>query len=107
MKVSYSILFALQALSVAAAPSRKVGAAESVASAVATITTAAGAAATSAAAAAPAPPAAPGKAAPGGAAGGEEEKDENEIEQEAQFGDAVNIGGGNVKTDTLYPKGVR
>lgn len=101
MKISYSILFALQALSVAAAPTKKVGTAESVSSAVATVSNAAGAAATSAAATAP-----PGKAAPPGTAvGGAEEKDENEIEQAGQFGTAVNIGAG-VKTDTLYPKGV-
>ena len=104
MKVSYSILFALQALSVAAAPSRKVApAAESVASSIATVTSAAGSAATSVAAA---PPAAAPPAAPVGGAKEEEEKDENEVEQQAQFGAVVNIGGGNVKTDTLFPKGV-
>ncbi|KAM7216587.1 hypothetical protein V8F06_007998 [Rhypophila decipiens] len=88
MKVTYSILFALQAISVIAAPAPKKAVAEEVASAVVTAT---GAVATATGAAG------------GGAA--EEEKDENEIEQEAQFGAVVNVGA-NIKTDTLFPPGV-
>ncbi|KAM0323968.1 hypothetical protein ACHAQA_008550 [Verticillium albo-atrum] len=47
--------------------------------------------------------------APGGEAGGEaggEENKANEVEQQAQFGTPIAVGGNEVKTDTLYPPGV-
>ncbi|KAM7201708.1 hypothetical protein V8F33_003257 [Rhypophila sp. PSN 637] len=88
MKVTYSILFALQAISVIAAPAPKKAAAEEVASGLVTAT---GAVATATGAA-------------NGGEAAEEEKDENEVEQEAQFGAVVNVGA-NIKTDTLFPPG--
>ncbi|KAK3688919.1 hypothetical protein B0T22DRAFT_349917, partial [Podospora appendiculata] len=105
MKLNYSILMAVQVLSVLAHPSggkkqttTAVAAAagtEVAASAVSTIadaaaatTTAAGAATTSAA-----------------AVKEEEEKDPNEVVQQSKFGVAVNLGGGDIKTDTNFPVG--
>lgn len=49
----------------------------------------------------------------GGAAGGEEEAAEgeegaaNEVEQDGEFDTAIELGGGDIKTDTLFPPGVR
>ncbi|KAM7188874.1 hypothetical protein V8F20_010383 [Naviculisporaceae sp. PSN 640] len=105
MKVTYSILLAIQAISAIAAPSpRKAVAAEEAASglvtATAALTTASAVASTTAAATATAAPA----AGAGEEAGAEEEKDENEVEQQAEFGAVVNIGA-NIKTDTLFPPG--
>ncbi|KAK4207304.1 hypothetical protein QBC37DRAFT_98761 [Rhypophila decipiens] len=106
MKVTYSILFALQAISVIAAPAPKKAVAEEVASAVVTATGAVATATGAAGVAAPAAPTAPAAVTPPATGGGaaEEEKDENEIEQEAQFGAVVNVGA-NIKTDTLFPPG--
>ena len=45
----------------------------------------------------------------GSAAGGEEgaaEGEENEVEQEGQFDTAIDLGGGDIKTDTIFPPGV-
>ncbi|KAK3323111.1 hypothetical protein B0T19DRAFT_442609 [Cercophora scortea] len=104
MKLNYSILMAAQVLSVFAHPSggkkqtttavAAAASSEVAASAVSTIadaaatTTAAGAAATSAA-----------------AVKEEEEKDPNEVVQESTFGVAINLGGGDIKTDTNFPVG--
>jgi len=38
--------------------------------------------------------------------GEEGEGEENEIEQQAQFGTVVTLGGGDIKTDTLFPPSV-
>lgn len=83
MKFTTSILFAVQALSVLAIPQNR-----------------AAAAAASSAAAVAAPAA-------GAGAGAAEENKENEVEQAGQFGQVIALGGGNIKTDTLFPPGVR
>ncbi|KAK3312584.1 hypothetical protein B0H66DRAFT_459442, partial [Apodospora peruviana] len=112
MKASYtSILLALQALSVVALPrgqnraQSSSTAVESVASTVATVgtSTTAGAAASGTASVTSASATATAGA---GAGAGEEEKAENEVEQEGQFGTVINLGGGDVKTDTEFPPGV-
>lgn len=47
-----------------------------------------------------------------GEAGGEEagegegEAEGDEVEQEGQFGEAIELGGGDIKTDTVFPPGV-
>jgi hypothetical protein len=41
-----------------------------------------------------------------GGEGGEGEGEENEVELEAQFDEAVALQGGDIKQDTLYPPGV-
>jgi len=90
MKLSCSLVFAAQVLSVLAlpAPSRAGGAASASAA-----TSAAAAATTSAAA----------EAGAGGQAG---EAEKNEIVQQGQFGQVIQLGGGNIKTDTEFPPGV-
>ncbi|KAK0622059.1 hypothetical protein B0T17DRAFT_609024 [Bombardia bombarda] len=93
MKLSYGILIAAQALSVMALPSGNKAASSTSVAAVASSTAVATATATSAA-----PIATP-------VAGGEEEKNENEVEQAAEFGVAINLGGGDIKTDTTFPPG--
>lgn len=48
-----------------------------------------------------------GAAAEGEAAAAEgEEGAENEVDQDGQFDTAIELGGGDVKTDTLFPPGV-
>ena len=85
MKLSSGLLLATQVLAVLALPApSKAG--EGAVKASAT-TTAAAAATTSAA-----------------AGGGEAEK--NEVELKGQFGQVVELGGGNIKTDTQFPPGV-
>lgn len=88
MKFTTSILFAVQALSVLAIPQNRAARAS------------AAAAAASSAAAVAAPAA-------GAGAGAAEENKENEVEQAGQFGQVIALGGGNIKTDTLFPPGVR
>jgi hypothetical protein len=83
MKVSYSIILAVQCLTVLARPSPN-----NVRAAASMTPSAAGAK----------PTAAAGKE--------EEKKDANEVEQAGQFGVKINLGGGNIKTDTLFPPGV-
>ena len=92
MKLSHSLLFAAQILSVLALPAPKE--AEKAAGA-------AGAAGAGKEAAA-------GAGAGAGAATGEAEKEgeENEIVQQGQFGQIIQLGGGNIKTDTNFPPGV-
>lgn len=92
MKFTTSILFAVQALSVLAIPQNRAARAS------------AAAAAASSAAAVAAPAAGAGAGAGAGAA---EENKENEVEQAGQFGQVIALGGGNIKTDTLFPPGVR
>lgn len=41
-----------------------------------------------------------------GTAAGAETAEANEIEQQAQFGVPIALGGGNIKVDTLFPPGV-
>ncbi|KAK3362599.1 hypothetical protein B0T25DRAFT_626999 [Lasiosphaeria hispida] len=82
MKFSTSVAFAVQVLSVLALPKgNKAGSATSTAAATAT----------SAAAV---------------TAGEEEAKDPNKIDQVAQFGQVVQLGGGNIQTDTTFPPGI-
>jgi hypothetical protein len=83
MKFSTSILLAFQALSVLAIPQNR---------------------AARSSAAAPAASSAAAVAAP--AAGAAEENKENEVEQPGQFGQVIALGGGNIKTDTIFPPGV-
>lgn len=90
MKFTTSILFAVQALSVLAIPQNRAARASA----------AAAAASSAAAVAAPA-------AGAGAGAGAAEENKENEVEQAGQFGQVIALGGGNIKTDTLFPPGVR
>ena len=88
MKFITSLLLAVQALSVTAAPRRgqaTTSAAAAVAAPSATATAGAGAGA-------------------GAAEGGEGE--ENEIEQAGQFGQVINLSGNNIKVDTIFPPGV-
>lgn len=107
MKLSCSLLIASQVLSVLALPApngagRVAVVATSAATAVASTTAAADAAATTTAAAEV------GEGA-GGEAGGEagaEEGAENEVEVQAQFGEVVQLQGGDLKQDVLYPPGV-
>ncbi|KAK0730327.1 hypothetical protein B0H67DRAFT_638841 [Lasiosphaeris hirsuta] len=81
MKLSISVVFAIQVLSVLALPKgNKAGSATSTAAATAT----------SAAA----------------VTGGEEAEDPNKIDQVAQFGEVIQLAGGNVQTDTTFPPGV-
>lgn len=94
MKFSTSLLLAAQALSVLAIPSPN----RASTSAAGAATTSASATATATATATP--------AAGAGAGAEAEEGEENEIEQQAQFGQVIQLGGGNIKTDTLYPPGV-
>ncbi|KAK3399600.1 hypothetical protein B0T20DRAFT_372525 [Sordaria brevicollis] len=112
MKFQPTLLLALQVLSVAALPHPKKEAVEAaasssvVASASTTIASATASTTTSAVASATAT----AGAGAGAGAGGdkkeeEEEKDENEVEQTARFNAVVTLGGGNVKTDTLFPAG--
>ncbi|KAK1758681.1 hypothetical protein QBC47DRAFT_441528 [Echria macrotheca] len=93
MKFSSSIILATQVLAVLAAPSGN-RATTTVAAVAASTTTAAAAATSSAAAGA------------GAGATKEEENKENEVEQQGQFGQVIQLGGGNVKTDTLFPPGL-
>ncbi|KAK0749191.1 hypothetical protein B0T18DRAFT_436796 [Schizothecium vesticola] len=86
MKFTTSILLAVQALSVLAIPQNR----------AARPSAAAPAASSAAAVAAPAAP----------AAGAAEENKENEVEQPGQFGQVIALGGGNIKTDTIFPPGV-
>lgn len=90
MKLACSLVIAAQVLSVLAlpAPNKAGGAAK-----VSATTTAAAAATTSAAA----------EAGTGGEAG---EGEENEVVQQGQFGQIIQLGGGNIKTDTEFPPGV-
>ncbi len=87
MKFATSIVLAAQVLTVLAAPQLEAFRQRNRASA----TSSAAAVATSAAA----------------EAGGEGEGEENEVEQQGQFGVEIALGGGDVKTDTLFPPGVR
>ncbi|KAK4227521.1 hypothetical protein QBC38DRAFT_364142 [Podospora fimiseda] len=93
MKFSSSLISALLAVSVSAIPSPQnqvtsaTAVASSTASAVASKTSTAAAVATSVNA---------------GAEEGEE-KDENELELQGTFGRAISLGGGNIKTDVLFP----
>lgn len=82
MKLSYTFFLVAHALTALALPSPNRGKAASTA-------------ASTAAATATAP-----------AAGAEENKDANEVQLTGQFGAKINIGGGNIKTDTLFPPGV-
>ncbi len=84
MRFSYSIVLAAQFLTVLALPSPNKGKAASstTSSAAATVTT------------------------PAAGAGAEEAEKANEVNLTGQFGAKINIGGGNVKTDTLFPPGV-
>lgn len=86
MKLSTSLLFSAQILSILALP------APPEAGKVAANTTAGGAA---------------GAGEAGGAAGGEAGAEENEVEQQGQFGTVITLGGGDIKTDTVFPPGVR
>ncbi|KAK3897842.1 hypothetical protein C8A05DRAFT_38579, partial [Staphylotrichum tortipilum] len=88
MKLSHSLLFAAQVLSVLALPAPKE--------------------AEKAAGAAGAAGAGKGAAAGAGAAAGEaaKEGEENEVVQQGQFGQVIQLGGGNIKTDTNFPPGV-
>ncbi|KAK4039351.1 hypothetical protein C8A01DRAFT_47143 [Parachaetomium inaequale] len=98
MKFSCSLLIAAQVLSVLALPAPN-GAGQ-VARASRTTTTAAAATTTAAA------EAGAGEGAGAGAGeAGEGEAAENEVEQEAQFNTVVELGGGDIKTDTLFPAG--
>ncbi|KAL2181125.1 uncharacterized protein P884DRAFT_312107 [Thermothelomyces heterothallicus CBS 202.75] len=103
MKLSTSVLIAAQLLSALAAPALRrdeqttsvsEGAATTTAEATTTTTTTAVPAATTTAAA-------------GGdtGAGEGEEGEENEVEQQGQFGQVIQLSGGNVKIDTLFPAG--
>lgn len=94
MKLSCSILIAAQVLSVLALPAPN-GAGQV---ARASTTAAAEAAATTAAEA--------GAGAGAEAGEGEGEGEGNEIELEGQFGQVIQLGGGNIKTDTQFPPGV-
>ncbi|KAK3372365.1 hypothetical protein B0H63DRAFT_563793 [Podospora didyma] len=97
MKFSSSIVFAVQALTVFALPApnkNKVGVSTSAAALIASATTVA-AVATATATATPAT----------GEAKDEEEKEAGETEQEGAFGVAINLNGGDVKTDTEFPPG--
>lgn len=87
MKLSYGVLFATQLLTVLALPNPNKGKVAS------STTTSSAAAATTTVAA-------------GAGTAGEEEKDPNEVNLTGQFGVKVNLGGGNIKTDTLFPPGV-
>ncbi|KAK4178275.1 hypothetical protein QBC36DRAFT_183110 [Triangularia setosa] len=106
MKLSCALFSAILALSVSALPAPHNGDNHGVAaagrrsraSATSSVVASATAPAASASATATPPPAA------GGGEGGEE-GEENEVEQEAQFGEEVQLGGGNIKTDTLFPAG--
>lgn len=120
MKLSSSLLIAAQLLSALALPAPKE--AGQVTSVIATPTTAAEPVATTTAAAGGEAGAGEGEAGAGegeagagegeagageGEAGaGEGEGEENEVEQEAEFGTVIELGGGDVKTDTLFPPGV-
>ncbi|KAL2161025.1 hypothetical protein VTH06DRAFT_8738 [Thermothelomyces fergusii] len=108
MKLSTGVLLAAQLLSALAAPALRrdeqtTAASETAATSTAVevttaTTTTAGPAATTTAAA--------GGDAGAGEGGGEGEAGkENEIEQQGQFGQIIQLGGGNVKTDTLFPAG--
>ncbi|KAK0733768.1 hypothetical protein B0T26DRAFT_760224 [Lasiosphaeria miniovina] len=90
MKISPSLVLAVQALSVLARPSPK-GAKATAVTTVAATTAAAVATATAVA---------------GGAAKEEEEKDPNKVDQSGQFGAAINLTGGDIQTDVIYPPGV-
>ena len=97
MKLSSGLLLATQVLAVLALPApSKAG--EGAAKASAT-TTAAAVATTSAATTAAA-------AATTSAAAGGGEAEKNEVELKGQFGQVVELGGGNIKTDTQFPPGV-
>ncbi|KAL2168363.1 hypothetical protein VTG60DRAFT_7341 [Thermothelomyces hinnuleus] len=111
MKLSTSVLIAAQLLSALAAPalrrdeqttSVREGAATTTAAEAATTTTAAEVATTTTTTA---EPAATTTAAAGGDTGAGEEGEENEIEQQGQFGQVIQLSGGNVKIDTLFPAG--
>jgi hypothetical protein len=97
MKLSCSLLVAVQVLSVLALPAPNQ--AGQAGGAVAVTTSAAKAGATEGAGAG-------AEAGAGGEAGGEAGA-ENEVEQNGQFGQAIDLGGGNIKTDTQFPPGVR
>lgn len=85
MKLSTSLLFSAQIFSILALPAPpEIGK-------VAANTTVGGAA---------------GAGEAGGAAEGEAGAEENEIEQEGQFGTVITLGGGDIKTDTVFPPGV-
>ncbi|OIW34687.1 hypothetical protein CONLIGDRAFT_675652 [Coniochaeta ligniaria NRRL 30616] len=83
MKLSYGIVLAAQFLTVLALPSPNKGksASSTTSSAAAAVTTTTP------------------------AAGAEEEEKANEVNLTGHFGVKVNIGGGNIKTDTLFPPG--
>ncbi|KAK4184587.1 hypothetical protein QBC35DRAFT_47565 [Podospora australis] len=93
MKLSCTLISTFLALSVTALPAPAPNAATT---AVATGDRASASSTTSAAAVATTTAAA-------GAGEGEGEGEENEVELEGQFGQRINLGGGNVKTDVLFP----
>ncbi|KAJ4302508.1 hypothetical protein N0V88_002656 [Collariella sp. IMI 366227] len=100
MKLSHSLLVAAQALSVLALPApNKAGqvATTSITSAAAAVT----ASVTSAAATATTTVATGAED-----EAGAEEGAENEIEQQGQFAQVIELGGGDIKTDTKFPPGV-
>ncbi|KAK3949870.1 hypothetical protein QBC32DRAFT_27388 [Pseudoneurospora amorphoporcata] len=88
------VLMALQVLSVAALPHPKKDAVAAASSAMAVASATASAVASSNA-----------TAGAGADAGEEEEeeKDENEVEQTGKFNTVITLGGGDVKTDTVFP----
>ena len=100
MKLSSGLLLAAQVLAVLALPApSKAGEGAANASA----TTAAAAAATTSATTTAAAAATTSAAAGGGEAG---EAEKNEVQLKGQFGQVVELGGGNIKTDTQFPPGV-
>lgn len=92
MKPSEVLLLAAQALSVLALPAPSKAGETAAAPKASTTTTAAAAATTTATAEA--------------GTGGEAGEAKNEIEQAGQFGQIIQLGGGNIKTDIQFPPGV-
>ncbi|AEO54590.1 hypothetical protein MYCTH_41142 [Thermothelomyces thermophilus ATCC 42464] len=112
MKLSTSVLIAAQLLSALAAPALRRDEQTTSVSEGAATTTAEGATTTTTTTAEPAATttgAAGGDTGAGeGEGGGEgegEEGEENEVEQQGQFDQVIQLSGGNVKIDTLFPAG--
>ena len=109
MKLSSGLLLAAQVLAVLALPApSKVGegavkASATTAAAVAATTSATTTAAAEATASATTTAAAAATTS-SAAGGGEAEK--NEVEQKGQFGQVIQLGGGDIKTDPQFPAGV-
>ncbi len=109
MKLSSGLLLATQVLAVLALPApSKAGEGAANASATTTAAAAATTSATTTAAvevtASATTTAAAAATTSAAAGGGEAEK--NEVELKGQFGQVVELGGGNIKTDTQFPPGV-